>query len=99
MSQADVIPVFLLGAVLLAFAQEPFQRDKVMVTRGRTEFVPLDDPTYVPAARAAFLDANEPVLGLSLAGETRAYPLRMMAWHHVVNDEVGPARQRVAIVY
>jgi len=54
---------------------------------------------YVPAARAAFLDANEPVLGLSLAGETRAYPLRMMAWHHVVNDEVGPARQRVAIVY
>lgn len=32
---------------------------------------------------------NDRVLGIERAGEARAYPLRVLAWHEVVNDEVG----------
>ena len=30
-----------------------------------------------------------PVLGLSVNGEHRAYPIRYMSWHEMANDELG----------
>ncbi|MBI3492880.1 MAG: DUF3179 domain-containing protein [Acidobacteria bacterium] len=91
--------IFLLAASLAGSAQEPFQRDKIMVSRGRTPYVPLDDPEVISAARARYLGDEEEVLGATIAGESRAYPLRLMAWHHVANDSVGPAHYPLAVVY
>lgn len=99
MRTEPVAVMCLLGLVLAAFAQEPFQRDKVMVTRGRNPYVPLDNPTFIRADRATFLTDEDQVLGVDVAGERRAYPVRMMAWHHVVNDSIGSARRPIAIVY
>lgn len=48
----------------------------------------LDRPAAVPAG-AARLAEGEAVFGVSLGGEQRAYPLRMMDWHEMLNDEVG----------
>jgi hypothetical protein len=39
--------------------------------------------------RGKFLLPHDRVLGLDLAGEARAYPLRLLRWHEVVNDRVG----------
>lgn len=93
------VPVVLLGAIVSGLSQAPFQRDKVMISRGKTPYVPLDNPVFVDSAQTALLTEEEEVLGLSLAGDARAYPVRMMAWHHVVNDTVGAARRPVALVY
>ena len=41
------------------------------------------------AAQATYLTPDELVLGLSLAGHHRAYPLRIMDWHEMANDVVG----------
>ena len=49
----------------------------------------LDRPRTVPAAQAGYLEDGEPVFGVSLRGEQRAYPLRILGWHEMVNDEVG----------
>lgn len=49
----------------------------------------LDDPLLVPAAEAAFLAPGEPVVGLEIGGDARAYPLRILDWHELVNDRVG----------
>jgi hypothetical protein len=50
----------------------------------------LDDPSFVPIAAAAdWLKDQEPVLVLDLNGVARAYPLQIMTWHEIVNDEVG----------
>lgn len=55
-----------------------------------TQFVPLDDPVFVPAANApARVTPDSFVLGLDWNGEVRAYPLDMMWWHHIVNDTIG----------
>ncbi len=40
---------------------------------------------------AKFLVSGDRVIGLRLGNETRAYPLRILAWHEVVNDTLGGA--------
>lgn len=56
----------------------------------------IDRPAFVPAAEAALPD-NEPVIGLVLDGDARAYPLRILIWHEIVNDVVGGVP--VAVTY
>jgi hypothetical protein len=49
----------------------------------------LDRPRVLAADEASWLGADEPVFGLRLGGRARAYPLRILDWHELVNDEVG----------
>lgn len=49
----------------------------------------LDHPKTVPAAAASYLKPDEEVFGVDLGGEQRAYPLRFLDWHEMLNDEVG----------
>jgi hypothetical protein len=56
----------------------------------RVEGVPaLDHPAHVAADAAAWLEDAEPVVGVAIAGEARAYPLRILDWHELVNDQLG----------
>lgn len=57
--------------------------------RGKTPFIPLDNPLMVPVAGATYLPDDEPVLGLDLPEGRQAFPLRMLSWHHIVNAQVG----------
>jgi hypothetical protein len=41
------------------------------------------------ATRAKFLVPNDRVIGLTIGGQARAYPLRLLVWHEVVNDTLG----------
>ncbi|MBA3568257.1 MAG: DUF3179 domain-containing protein, partial [Pyrinomonadaceae bacterium] len=36
-----------------------------------------------------WLGGNEPVIALEVEGEVRAYPLQILIWHEIVNDEIG----------
>ena len=49
----------------------------------------LDDPAFEPAGEVGWLPAVEPVLALDINGDARAYPLRIMTWHELVNGTVG----------
>lgn len=49
----------------------------------------LDNPPMIQAAAATYLTPWEPVFGLSINGDSRAYPLRILDWHEMVNDVVG----------
>ncbi|MCH8345933.1 MAG: DUF3179 domain-containing protein [Chloroflexi bacterium] len=57
--------------------------------QGESLFVPLDNPVFIAADEAGFLDAGDLVLGLTIGGESRAYPTSMMTYHHIVNDTFG----------
>jgi hypothetical protein len=50
-------------------------------------FHPLGEPKYLAADRAA-IDANDMVIAVTLGGESRAYPIREMGYHHIVNDRL-----------
>lgn len=49
----------------------------------------LEDPAFEPAAEVGWLAPVEPVLALEINGDARAYPLRIMTWHELVNGTVG----------
>ena len=49
----------------------------------------VDKPKFVNVANAVFLQPNDMVLGLERQGIARAYPLRILNWHEVVNDQLG----------
>ena len=51
---------------------------------------PLDNPTFVAVEQAdEWLSDLEPVISFEINGDQRAYPLQVLIWHEVVNDEVG----------
>ena len=49
----------------------------------------LTNPKHVTAADATYLEDDELVFGVEIAGEARAYPLRILDWHEMFNDVVG----------
>lgn len=50
----------------------------------------ITDPKMAPASTTAGLDPREPVMTVELPGaEARAYPIRYLTWHEIVNDAVG----------
>lgn len=56
----------------------------------------IDKPRFVSAAQGGLSDRDR-VLGVALNGIARAYPVRILNWHEVVNDRFGA--RAVAITY
>lgn len=49
----------------------------------------LDNPALVEAAKAKYLRDDDLVFGVSINGDARAYPLRIMGWHEMFNEVIG----------
>ncbi|MEV8465462.1 DUF3179 domain-containing protein [Fluviibacterium sp. DFM31] len=50
----------------------------------------IDAPRFLAVSAETRLDPREPVLSLDLPGHAaRAYPIRYLMWHEIVNDRVG----------
>ncbi len=52
-------------------------------------FAPLPDARSVRAARADFVAPGDMVLAVAIKGDAVAYPVRQLAYHHVVEDAIG----------
>jgi hypothetical protein len=52
-------------------------------------FAPLSSVAYAKASEAAFVNDNDMVMAIEINGEAVAYPVRQLAYHHIVNDVVG----------
>ena len=52
-------------------------------------FHPLSSPAYATVGEATFVQDTDMVLAIENGGEAVAYPVRLMAYHHVVQDIVG----------
>lgn len=49
----------------------------------------IDEPIFIDVSDVTDLSDTEPVIGLHLGGEAKAYPLRILTWHEIVNDEIA----------
>lgn len=52
-------------------------------------FKPISQVAYSQTNEAAFVEEGDKVLAVEINGEAVAFPIRQMAYHHVVNDVVG----------
>jgi len=51
---------------------------------------PIDRPNFVDQGEARkWLAGREPVLVVEARGTARAYPMQILVWHEIVNDELG----------
>ncbi len=59
---------------------------------------PIDDPVFIEVSEnLELLPGSEPVVVVDINGDARAYPVRAMVWHEIVNDTVGGVP--VAVTY
>ena len=49
----------------------------------------IDDPVFRSISEIEDIGPNEPVIALQVNGEDKAYPLRVLMWHEIVNDSIG----------
>jgi hypothetical protein len=52
-------------------------------------FNPLLTADYARAGEASFVADSDMVMAIEINGDSVAYPVRQMAYHHVVNDVIG----------
>jgi glucan phosphoethanolaminetransferase (alkaline phosphatase superfamily) len=52
-------------------------------------FNPLSNPAYVKSNDASFINDADRVMAVTIGDESVAYPIRIMAYHHLVADTVG----------
>ena len=90
------IVILVLALAIPAAAQWDYSKHSIPVEDIRGGGPPRDgipalfDPEYISASEAdKLLDPAEEVLGLVINGVSRAYPIRIMSWHELVNDEIA----------
>jgi len=104
------LPALALLAATLSAAQAPaqtngFDLDNALVPAdeihaggpARDGIPSIDEPKLVAASEADFLRGGDDVLGIVRGGVARAYPIRIMNWHEIVNDDLGG--ERIAVTY
>ncbi len=64
------------------------EKDEIQYVLSRDTIPAIKDPEYVPAEEAG-LDDNEPVIGVVINGESRAYSVYLLNHHEIVNDRIG----------
>jgi hypothetical protein len=105
------LPALLLAAGFEARAADPPQKGGFALTKlevdasriveggpGKDGIHSVDAPKFTELPKAPWLARETEVLGLELEGKgTRAYPVRMLEYHQIVNDVVGDVP--VAVTY
>lgn len=100
------------AAIVIFAVVANFSQSSIDQSNGTTAIVPLDqivgggpardgipsidNPKFI-SANDARLEDFELVLGLEINGDVRAYPLNILVWHEIVNDNVGG--EPVAVTY
>jgi hypothetical protein len=49
----------------------------------------IDNPKFVSVRDATFMDDGDRVLGITINGKSKAYPIKILNWHEIVNDSIG----------
>ena len=80
------------------FSQHSVDLGEIMSGGPPKDGIPsIDNPKFVPVSEMTELAETEPVIGLAIGGAARAYPLRILTWHEIVNDTLGGVP--VAVTY
>ena len=74
-------------------AARTVERDlRVVTVTGKDSIPAIRSPEFVSADDAeSWMEPDEPVIGIEIDGDARAYPTAMLSRHEIVNDTVGGA--------
>ena len=73
-------------------------RDMVEGGPGKDGIQSIDVPKFISInAAKEWLDAREPVVVFSHGSQSKAYPLQILMYHEIVNDQLGD--QEISVTY
>ncbi len=79
-----------MGAFLYDGVMSTIRLEEIVWGGVKKDGIPdLTNPPVISAQEAAYLDAGDRVFGISINGEHRAYPHRILNPHEMANDVVG----------
>ncbi len=89
-----VARALLLGAFIIITG---FQLDNAIVPREQIlsggppkDGIPaILKPDFIRPESAYFISDDDQVIGVEIAGDARAYPIKILNWHEVVNDTIS----------
>lgn len=98
MSRKLLIPILLcLSVATQAQVENGFDLSDALIDTARIQrggpprdgIPAIDRPKFVAAEAAGFLEPEDRVIGVYRDGVAKAYPIRIMNWHEIVNDEIA----------
>ncbi len=57
----------------------------------------IDKPNFTNGKTADFLKPDDRILGIEINGTAKAYPIKILNWHEIVNDRIG--KKSFAVTY
>lgn len=79
----------LVSREFLAAAGFPKDGVRALVDPPRLDPALANDKEALGVLRGKYVVPGQRVIGVAIGGEARAYPLRLLNWHEVINDTVG----------
>ena len=85
-----LFPVGVLASDGFDFTKHSIPVEQILSGGPEKDGIPsLVEPTFVHASEATFLEDSDKVIGVSLQGEAKAYPIKILNWHEAVNDTLA----------
>ncbi len=78
-------------------AFDPIRSDEIQSILPEDAIPALIKPTYLAVSQASDIRNQEPVIGVIVNGDARAYPLSTLSAHEIVDDDIGG--QHVAVTW
>lgn len=89
---------FAQGSATFDLKQISIPAEKILSGGPPKDGIPsLDQPKFMDASQAAYMQAGDKVIGISEGGTAKAYPLKILDSHEIVNDRVND--QPIAVTY
>ena len=78
---------FLFNAQPLGAAD--LRPDEIVTVLPKDAIPAILSPSFEEGKKASWLNAKDFVVGMEIAGDSRAYPVPTLSRHEIVNDKVG----------
>ena len=88
---AFLIGVFILTGKDFSYSTTMIDPSEIQEGGPPKDGIPsLSDPDFIGAAEAGYMRDDDKVIGLTIGGIPKAYPIRILSHHEAVNDTSGP---------
>jgi hypothetical protein len=81
-----------VGLTAWDFANHSIPLNEIMSGGPSKDGIPaIDQPRFVPVAKASrtFMEDGDRIIALVVHGKEKAYPIKILNWHEIVNDRIG----------
>lgn len=90
MKNTLVLICFFLGSLSVpVFASPDVRPEDIQTVLPKDAIQAILDPSFEQAGEATWLADSDSVIGVSINGDARAYPVPILSSREIVNDTVG----------